>query len=153
MYLIYKTYAMQMKKNTLKRKRPFLDRDPKSNQTFSLSLFLFCRYQAQLIKKHFFFVRNTQAQQRDLESLAWSKIPPGPPISSMICRLIYLITIHRDFKTCFTFNLLGILQELFALGDELTHDSPLGLKLAERLLLSLNQLLHVLNAAGCNVTC
>ena len=46
MYLIYKTYAMQMKKNTLKRKRLFLDRDPESNQTFPLSLFLFSRYQA-----------------------------------------------------------------------------------------------------------
>ena len=49
-------------------------------------------------------------------------------------------------------NLLGVLEKLLALGDQLTDDGPLGLELAEGLLLSLNQLLHVLDTAWRNVS-
>jgi hypothetical protein len=48
--------------------------------------------------------------------------------------------------------ILWVLKELLALGDELTNDCPPCLQLAEGLLLSLNQLLHIFNAAGSNVT-
>ena len=50
------------------------------------------------------------------------------------------------------FDLLGVLEELLALGDQLTDDGPLGLKLAEGLLLPLDQLLNVLDAAGSDVS-
>ncbi len=47
---------------------------------------------------------------------------------------------------------LGIFQELFALDDEIADDGPLGLELAEGLLLPLNQLLDVLDTARSDVS-
>ena len=49
-------------------------------------------------------------------------------------------------------NLLWILQELFALGNEVPDNASFGLQLTEGLFLSLNQLFDVFNAAGCDVT-
>ena len=49
-------------------------------------------------------------------------------------------------------NLLRILKKLLALGNEVSDNSPLGLQLIQRLLLSLNQLFDVLNTAGSNIT-
>jgi len=49
-------------------------------------------------------------------------------------------------------NLLRIFKELLALGDELTDNGSLGFKLAKRLLLPLNQLLDIFNAARCDIS-
>ena len=48
--------------------------------------------------------------------------------------------------------LLWVLKEYFALSDEVFDNAPFGLHLRKRLLLSLNQLFNILNAAGSNVT-
>ena len=59
-------------------------------------------------------------------------------------------TIIRFFRV--HVNLLWILQELFALGNEVPDNASFGLQLTEGLFLSLNQLFDVFNAAGCDVT-
>ena len=48
-------------------------------------------------------------------------------------------------------NLLRVVQESLALGNELIDNVLLSLKLAEGLLLPLNELINVLNAAGSNL--
>ena len=48
--------------------------------------------------------------------------------------------------------LLWVLKELFALADQVRDNGFLGLKLVQRLLLPLNQLLYVFNTAGSNIT-
>ena len=48
--------------------------------------------------------------------------------------------------------LLGVFEQLLALLDEVVDNVSPGLQLSERLLLTLDQLLHVLDAAGSNVS-
>ena len=48
--------------------------------------------------------------------------------------------------------LLWVLKKYFALGNEVSDNAFFGLHLRKRLLLSLNQLFNILNAAGSNVT-
>ena len=50
-------------------------------------------------------------------------------------------------------NLLWVLQQLFAFLDEFVHDGPLVLKLVQGFLLPLNQLFYVFNTTGSNLSC
>merc|ERR1719507_2610166 len=106
---------------------------------------------AMRLKRFFTFNSNVLKTNTIAFPCSLGVIQKGKPGSGFFFSLIPTL-FNAANMACQEFRFVWVLKKYFALRDEVFDNVPFGLHLRKRLLLSLNQLFNILNAAGSNVT-